>query len=334
MLKKLIALLLVVLIFFFYNNEFKNNIENFKKGSSKEEILSETMSNEKSNVPTTTNIKNFKNIKLGDSLDNVVLKIGEPGRIDSSEYDFNWYVYNQYGANFAMVGIKENVVVALYSNSINSCESENINLDQNRDYVRENYSTIEYKKKGNTKYMIDSQDQFDIIKSNKKYITIFYDIYEDNRICSYQIIDDKSENSLEGIYASESKQLKESFELQIRDLTNSVRMQRELNMLKYSENATESSRKHSQDMLEKDFFDHVNKNNESPFDRMKKEGVVYKAAAENIAAGQTSAIYAHEAWMNSEGHRKNILGNYNYIGVGVKFGGYYKIYYTQNFYHD
>ncbi|EQE79386.1 cysteine-rich secretory family protein [Clostridioides difficile CD51] len=36
--------------------------------------------------------------------------------------------------------------------------------------------------------------------------------------------------------------------------------------------------------------------------------------------------------MNSEGHRKNILGNYNNIGVGVIFGGSYKTYYTQNFY--
>ena len=37
-------------------------------------------------------------------------------------------------------------------------------------------------------------------------------------------------------------------------------------------------------------------------------------------------------WMNSKGHRKNILGDYKYIGVGVVFGGHYKIYYTQNFY--
>ncbi len=41
---------------------------------------------------------------------------------------------------------------------------------------------------------------------------------------------------------------------------------------------------------------------------MKREGIVYTSAGENIAAGQINAIYAHEAWMNSEGHRKNILG--------------------------
>ena len=85
-------------------------------------------------------------------------------------------------------------------------------------------------------------------------------------------------------------------------------------------------------MMKENYFDHTNKNNESPFDRMKKENITYSGAGENIAAGQTSAIFAHEAWMNSQGHRKNILGDYKYIGVGVSFGGYYSIYYTQNFY--
>ncbi|MCP8345202.1 CAP domain-containing protein [Clostridioides difficile] len=102
--------------------------------------------------------------------------------------------------------------------------------------------------------------------------------------------------------------------------------------MRYSEQATLSSRKHSEDMRDNNFFDHVNKKNETPFDRMKREGIVYTSAGENIAAGQINAIYAHEAWMNSEGHRKNILGNYNNIGVGVIFGGSYKTYYTQNFY--
>ena len=85
-------------------------------------------------------------------------------------------------------------------------------------------------------------------------------------------------------------------------------------------------------MLLKNYFGHINNENKSPFDRMKSEGINYTNAGENIAAGQNSAIYAHHAWMNSLGHRKNILGDYKYIGVGVIFGGHYNIYYTQNFY--
>ena len=44
--------------------------------------------------------------------------------------------------------------------------------------------------------------------------------------------------------------------------------------------------------------------------------------------------FMHIISMNSLGHRKNILGDYKYIGVGVMFGGYYNIYYTQNFYSE
>lgn len=337
--KKIIALVLVVVVFFLYNGELKYAIDKFKDKKSEE--ITETLSYDvvEDNGESTTsnseiNIKNYEDIKIGDSLESVINKVGKPGRIDESEYSFKWYVYNQYGDKFFMVGIEEEKVAALYSNSINTCESDKIKLDYNRDYVRENYEPLEYKKKGNTRYIISSDDQYDIIKKDKKYITVFYDIYEDYRICAFQVLNEKVENSLDGIYAKEDEDLRKSLELQVIDLANSVRAQRNLNKLSFSEKATVSSRKHSQDMLEKDYFDHVNKENKNPFDRMKSEGIVYLGAAENIAAGQTSAIYAHEAWMNSEGHRKNILGNYNNIGVGVSFGGYYSLYYTQNFYYN
>ena len=65
---------------------------------------------------------------------------------------------------------------------------------------------------------------------------------------------------------------------------------------------------------------------------MKKENIKYNTAGENIAAGQTNSIFVHNALMNSYGHRKNILVNYKYIGVGVVFGGKYKTYYTENFF--
>lgn len=336
---KKIVLVVIVLVLFFYNGGLKQSIEKYKEENLKNEAtqtLSYSIDKQDSKeqpVKEGYDIDNYNSITIGEGLDSVLNKLGKPGRIDKSEYSFDWYVYNQYNDKFAMIGIEEEVVVALYSNSINTCESEDIKLNtDNRQSVRQNYEPLEYKKKGNTKYIISSNNQYDILSIDGKYVTVFYDIYEDNRVCAFQVLNKNVENSLDGIYAKENEDLRKSYELQVIDLVNSVRQQRNLNKLDYSGNATISSRKHSQDMLEKDYFDHVNKENQSPFDRMKKEGIVYNAAAENIAAGQTSAIYAHEAWMNSEGHRKNILGNYNYIGVGVSFGGYYNLYYTQNFY--
>ena len=331
--KKMSALILITLLIVSYNKgiftEFKsifldeNNIEETK-------VENFNGNNESLNIES--NIDNFQYIKIGDSKADVISKIGEPSRIDASEYSFNWYVYNQYKGKFAMVGIENNTVVALFSNSINSCEAENIKLDDNKKTVNDSYESLEYRKKGNVRYIINSNDEYDVIKENKKYITVFYDLVEGSKVCSYQIINQKTEDNMKNVYAAESEEITKSFELQIIDLINSSREKYGLNRLKYSEKATISSRKHSEDMMKKDYFDHINKENETPFDRMKKEGITYINAGENIASGQFSAIYAHEALMNSKGHRKNILGNYKYIGVGVDFGGRYKIYYTENFY--
>lgn len=328
-LKKLGLIFLVVLLIWYSVPKLKN-IQEIKEIFNKTEISNEN--DYKEIWGGSNSIDNFINIKLGDSKDYLISQVGEPARIDESEYSFKWYVYNQYSKKFAMVGIENDIVVAIYSNSMDSNEMENIKLNTNRDNVREKYEPLEYKRKGNTRYIINSQNQYDVIKINDKYITVFYDIYENNKVCSYQVISLKAESTLNSMYPEESEELKKSFELQIIDLTNSVREQRELNRLEYSDKATESSRLHSYDMMEKDYFDHMDKDNKTPFDRMKDEGITYRGAGENIAAGQVSAIYAHEAWMNSEGHRKNILGNYKYIGVGVVFGGYYSLYYTQNFY--
>ena len=71
-----------------------------------------------------------------------------------------------------MVGIEEDNVVALYSNGIDSNEID-IRLNSNRDFVREKYSPLEYKKKGNTRYVINSDDQYDILDIGKNYVTVF-----------------------------------------------------------------------------------------------------------------------------------------------------------------
>jgi uncharacterized protein YkwD len=87
-------------------------------------------------------------------------------------------------------------------------------------------------------------------------------------------------------------------------------------------------------MQARSYFAHMNPDGLSPFDRMKNEGIKYKSAAENIAAGYINSIYAHYGWMNSDsGHRETLLdGKLTRLGTGVALGGSYNVYYTQNFY--
>ena len=74
----------------------------------------------------------------------------------------------------------------------------------------------------------------------------------------------------------------------------------------------------SQDMADKNYFSHTSPTYGSPFDMMKKFGISYTAAGENIAYGQKTPEEVMNSWMNSPGHRANILNsNFTEIGVGI-----------------
>ena len=80
----------------------------------------------------------------------------------------------------------------------------------------------------------------------------------------------------------------------------------------------------------KSLFSHTRPNGLSCFTILDEVGYSYRKAGENIAYGQRSAKEVMDAWMNSEGHRANILGDYDYIGIGVyESGG--TIYWSQLF---
>lgn len=88
----------------------------------------------------------------------------------------------------------------------------------------------------------------------------------------------------------------------------------------------------SQDMIDKNYFDHNSPTYGSPFDMMKQFGISYRAAGENIAYGQDSPAEVMNSWMNSSGHRKNILSaDFTHLGVGVAKKSNGTIYWTQMF---
>lgn len=94
---------------------------------------------------------------------------------------------------------------------------------------------------------------------------------------------------------------------------------------------TKVARVKSQDMIDNNYFSHNSPTYGSPFDMMKQFGIKYVKAGENIAGNQ-DVQKAHDALMNSPGHRKNILSpDYTHIGIGIKSGGTYDNMFTQMF---
>lgn len=119
------------------------------------------------------------------------------------------------------------------------------------------------------------------------------------------------------------------FEQQVVELTNQERAKNGLSALKVDPALSKVAREKSLDMQRNNYFSHTSPTYGSPFDMMKKFGISYRAAGENIAKGQRTPEEVVNAWMNSSGHRKNILSaNFTHIGVGFVSSGNY---WTQQF---
>jgi len=115
------------------------------------------------------------------------------------------------------------------------------------------------------------------------------------------------------------------------DLVNNERIKAGLKPLEIDMRLVDISRKKSRDMIEKNYFGHISPTYGSPFDALKNAGVAYRYAGENIA-GAPTVEKAHQALMNSPGHRANILNpNFNKIGIGIVDGGPYGKMFTQTF---
>ncbi|MDE6745654.1 MAG: secretion protein, partial [Oscillospiraceae bacterium] len=114
------------------------------------------------------------------------------------------------------------------------------------------------------------------------------------------------------------------YEKKVVELVNEIRAEYGLSALKLNTELSSVARAKSQDMKDKNYFSHTSPTYGSPFDMMKTFGISYRTAGENIAMGYSTPEKVVDAWMNSEGHRANILNSsYKEIGVGYVSGGNY-----------
>lgn len=116
------------------------------------------------------------------------------------------------------------------------------------------------------------------------------------------------------------------------NLVNDERAKAGLKPLKMSEELRSIANLKAKDMADNNYFSHTSPTYGSPFQMLQDFGVHYSAAGENIAAGQKTPQEVMNAWLNSSGHRANILNaNFDTLGVGVYYGGTYGVYWVQEF---
>ncbi|MBG9982758.1 serine protease [Aerococcaceae bacterium DSM 111020] len=252
-----------------------------------------------------------------------------------NEYSFKWTSYHHNYDDFMMIMYDStNQVNGIYTNQDIFDLPFDISYGTTQQVVREKLGTpLEYIEKGNTHYLITSDGEYDVYWINNQFVTLFYDKYQDSIVTAVQIIDDALEIQFDQLYANASLELSDAFDRQLFDIVNAERNQRGLSILEWSQEAANTAYNHSQDMAENQYFNHINLEGASPFDRLSKDNIIFSLAAENLAFGQKSSIYAHQGLMNSEGHRENILlTDVTQLGIGVSFDVSNQPYYTQLFY--
>ncbi len=141
-------------------------------------------------------------------------------------------------------------------------------------------------------------------------------IYPDD-ILHIPVYDDPREVSPTDLSVSE-------YESEVIRLVNEQRAKYGLPALTADAELCRVARIKSQDMADNRYFSHTSPVYGSPFNMMKSFGVKYRAAGENIACGQRTPDEVVKAWMNSQGHRANILNaSFTKIGVGYVSSGNY-----------
>lgn len=115
-----------------------------------------------------------------------------------------------------------------------------------------------------------------------------------------------------------------ALETEVVNLVNQERASLGISPLSQNWELSRVARFKSEDMRDKKYFSHQSPTYGSPFDMIRNFGIKYNTAGENIAMGYISAKAVVNGWMNSPGHRSNILNkNYKYIGVGYCSNNYW-----------
>lgn len=115
------------------------------------------------------------------------------------------------------------------------------------------------------------------------------------------------------------------------DMINAERKKVGLPVLHFDEELAEVARTHSKDMFRRGYFSHYNPEGKSPFDRIRKEGIQFRIAGENLALAQNLSL-AHTGLMESPTHRANIEHkSFGRVGIGILDGGYNGLMITQLF---
>lgn len=279
------------------------------------------------------------------STDELTQTYGEPERKDPSSYGYDWWIYPIDNTSYLQAGIEDNQVVTCYymgdelADTIFNGPLTYERLSQELEFE----SSIEVKSDDGTfKFILTEADiqARPVIPYGEDWLQLYFDIHTGElstvRLLTTDILlrqkpydmtyrgslpetNELTKDEWEAVEAGEEKQ--------IFDLTNRIRNKHGLESFTWNEDVRNIAYKHSLDMVENDYFDHISPTYGKLDARFIAGEVPFRTAGENIALNYVDGAAAVEGWLNSEGHRVNLLHEgFTELGVGV-----YQRSFTQNF---
>nr|WP_275411245.1 CAP domain-containing protein [Bacillus sp. B15-48] len=279
---------------------------------------------------------------MGQDVETLMAKLGEPARKDLSAYGYTWFIYNQEVDQYIQVGVLKNKVVTLYifGNEANIAPFQIGQTINKKEWVR---SEVNWHSENGFylfKLSKEDMDQRPLIKLGDTFVQVYIDTFT-NTLSSIRLLDGETvvkHKDYEMLYRGQLikteelndadwRRIEMGKKQQIYDVTNVIRNRYGLESLLWDEKTASTAYTHSKDMMESHYFSHHSEKYGSLEDRLMSSNVFFQFAGENIAANYCDGPAIVEAWMNSKGHRETLLSkDFTHIGVGV-----YRKYYTQNF---
>lgn len=335
MIKKTLAVYLAILAAMLFFDVSLPDINDLLPHRSTYELVQPPSSEEAPGQDVLTVRLGERFVSLGDDLQTVLNRFGEAMDVLPSEYGFSWYIFHENYQNYIQIGMAEDTVVGIYTNAPN-LEVRGITPGMTRDEVRLVAGDLVYAiDKADGRYQTMSEhtpiNEGDLFFAENAYIRVFYDMFKNDSVTSINIIAKETEVSFSRLYGEASPQLAESFARQSYYVANALRVREGVSALVWSDALCEPAKGHAIDMAKNNYFSHDGLDGRRVKERIEDAGIAFRRCGENLAMGAQNPLIMHELLMNSEGHRKNLLTNFQYMGVGVSFRKDNAPYLVQNF---
>ena len=319
-------------------------------------------------VPTATPVATMKTTQLsfakksvyiGESITALKAEWGEPERIDPlPQKSLYGYIYNGNSQTepYLIVGVKGEKVVSYFTIAKNFTAYDAVISADDNETIQQ---TKLIQQGASAQSMIDAgwtepgSYEFDALDSSKSEARVgteaYYKLTDNAYIYAFSDYFDGGDKSIYGMYAFSGECTKYSMmyrtymtftdeilraaEQEVYEMTNAYRNYMGKALFKLEDRTTTAARKHSEDMANNNYFQHNSLDGSKFSARLTAEGISWSGAGENICAGAGDAINMVIGWIGSSGHRKGMLTDFKYIGVGAAYSSStdYGIYCTQDF---